>query len=532
MTERSSIFRVEDAGISRKRFLEVGAGSAAALSLGGLLAGCGNNNEGDGDTEPKQAEPRRGGHLKVVIGDAVSSDNQDPATAFTVFSTAYSGMVFDALVELDDQWRTSPMLAEEWEVSDDLRTYTFVLRDGVTFHNGKPLTADDVVFSYQRIFDPDLGAAGLGIFQAVLDAKGVTKVDKKTVRMELTAPDANFLIKAGGPYAKIVPDGTTDFSKGSHGTGPYTLKSFKGGQGMEVERNPDYWVSELPYLDSVSAVVITDPSTRAQAVLTGDADLGDPPTFPVLAQFEQSSEVGLIESDFGPAFVFGIDGSSPPFDNPDVRRAAKMAVDRDKFVSLVARGYATASPDSPVNPNEPYYPEGIEAPEYDPEQAKALLEKAGGAKATIWTTSGLRALGDGAALLEEQWRAAGFDATVENVSFDDLLGRHFLQDPVVANYWLRLHYSVALPAMCTSDGPFNEARIADPQLDKLIGDLQSTPLEDGGQDILREVLQRYEDVTAPIWPFHMKEVWVKKNRVNNALIRPTEIISLKTAFVA
>ncbi len=513
--------------INRREFLRYSAIASGA----GAIAACGGGGIG-GASGSTDFKPKRGGAVKMVFGDAVSSDSADPATAFTILATAFSGMVYDGLVRVDNEWKVTPGLATDYDISKDFKTYTFRLRKGVKFHSGQALTAEDVVFSFRRVIDEKLGSAGLSIFAPILDAKGITAVDTTTVRFDLKTPDANFLIKAGHWYGKIVPAGTTDFTTGSFGTGPFKTVSFKGGEGFEVERNPDYWEPGLPYLDSVQGVVVTEATTRAQAVLTGDADISDPPTFPLLPQFKNSSSVKLVESVFGPPFVMGIDTSTPPFDNADVRLASKLAVDRQKMVDIVARGYATIGSDNVINPAEVYWPDGIKVPPYDPEQAKSLLAKAGSIEPlTIWTTSGLRALGDGATLLAEEWNAVGLTAEVKSVSFDELLGKCFLTEKVVANYWLRQHYSTCVPFLYFSDGPYNESRIKDPTLDGLIADLNRTP-QDQASDLLREVLQRYQDNSASIWPFQMKDVWATKNRVQNLTIVPTEMVDMRNVFVS
>jgi len=519
--------------LTRRTLLRTGAAGVGTLNLGALLQACGGSGGGGGGGGAPVAKARRGGSVKMVFGDAVSSDSADPATAFTILANTFSGLVYDGLVRVDNAWNVHPGLAEEFSHSADFRTYTFKLRDGVQFHSGKRLAADDVVFSIRRMFDAKLGSPGLGIFGPVLDPADVRAVDARTVRFRLKAPDVDFFIKVGHWYGKVIPAGTKDFTNGSFGTGPFKTVSFKGGEGFVVERNANYWESGRPYLDRVEGVVITEAATRAQAVLTGDADISDPPTFPLLSQFKASSSADLVESPFGPPVVFGIDGSTAPFNDPDVRRAAKLAVDRQKMVTIVARGYGTASPDDVVNPNEVYWPGGVQAAPHDPEQARSLLSKAGfQGPVPIWTTSGLRALGDGATLLAEQWNAAGLKAQVKSVSFDELLGKRFLHEKVVANYWLRQHYSTILPFLYRSDGPYNESRLKDPQLDRLISQLQRTPQDRGGKDILREILNRYNNEAASLWPFHMKDVWARKNRIQNMKIVPTEQVDMRNVFVA
>ncbi len=206
-----------------------------------------------------------------------------------------------------------------------------------------------------------------------------------------------------------------------------------------------------PYLDAVEGQVILEPATRSEAVLTGDADIADPTTFDVLEQFNDSEIATLTESPFGPAYTVGIDGSTAPFNDPEIRRAAQAAVDRQAMVDIAARGFASVSPDSVVNPNEPFWPGGVEPEPYDPELARSLLEKSGFEREAddLGLLRSLRALGDGAALLNEQWSEVGFDTEVKDVPFDDLFAKRILQEKIVGNYWLRQHFSTAFPFMYT-----------------------------------------------------------------------------------
>lgn len=525
--------------LTRRRLVKLGAVGAGALGAGGLLAACGDGSSGGAgtgtSTATPSATPRAGGRAKIVFGDALSSDSPDPQLAFTYFGVAYSGMVFDSLVHLDNAWDVTPMLAQEWEVSPDFRTYTFTLRDDVEFHNGKTLDAQDVVFSFQRIYDEEVGSGGLGLFQLVLDPRGIRALDRRTVQFSLKQADAYFLIKVGHWYGKVVPDGTRDFSAdaGSFGTGPFRVVRFEAGSGFQLDRNENYWVPDRPYLDGVDGVVILEPATRVQAVLSGDADLADPPGFPTLRQFDGSDTATILESPFGPATVWGIDTSSPPFADPDFRMAAKMAVDREAFVSLVARDFATVSPDTIVNPNEPYFPEGFEPIPYDPEQARSLLSRSGQPTSgyTIWSTSALRALGDGSTLLRQQWGEIGLQADVRDVSFDELFGKRFLVEKIVANYWGRQHFSTILPLMYPRGAPYSESRTSTPEITAQVAELGRTPLDAGGQTLLDEILPAYQEATAPIWPFHMKEAWGRKRRLEGVEITPVEIVDMRQAHI-
>jgi peptide/nickel transport system substrate-binding protein len=250
----------EASGFDRRTFIGVGLGAAGALALGGL---------GGATTAlaaPAAPAAKRGGTIKVAISDASSKDSYDPQRNSSTLGLMAAGMMYDTLVKLDDHWNVTPMLAVDWSAKPGGKEYTYKLRKGVTFHDGKPFTAKDVAYTFNRMLKGGAALHGAGIFGPVLKSTGIVIVDPYTIKFKLTAADGFFPIKLGFWYGRII-ENNANFAN-SQGTGPFKGKSFKGGQGFQLVRNENYWQSGLPYLDAINGLSVTDLATRAASART------------------------------------------------------------------------------------------------------------------------------------------------------------------------------------------------------------------------------------------------------------------------
>ncbi|HXF61579.1 MAG TPA: ABC transporter substrate-binding protein, partial [Caldilineaceae bacterium] len=246
-------------------------GIATMLSLLiALLAGCAPPAQAPASApaaEPAAATgPQRGGQAIVVYKDDLAT--LDPAVGYDWTNWPTIKMVFDGLLDYDDTTNLMPRLAEAMpEVSEDATVYTFKLREGVKFQNGREVVADDVVYSITRVLDPDTASPGAGFYVGIKGAQefmdgaassveGIQALDKYTVQFTLNSPDVTFLNKMALNFAFIVPKeeveaAGADFGHAPVGTGPFILKEWQPGQYLLFERNPDYFYEGLPYLDSV-----------------------------------------------------------------------------------------------------------------------------------------------------------------------------------------------------------------------------------------------------------------------------------------
>ncbi|MFN8460011.1 MAG: ABC transporter substrate-binding protein, partial [Anaerolineae bacterium] len=338
-------------------------------------------------------EPQRGGSITVVYKDDLAT--LDPAIGYDWTNWPTIKLVFDGLLDYDDTTNVTPRIAESLpQISPDSTVYTFKLRKGVKFQNGREVTADDVAYTITRVLNPKTGSPGAGFFvgikgaQEFIDGKatsvaGIKVVDPSTVEFTLKQPDVTFLNKMALNFAFIVPKEEVEkagenFGHAPVGTGPFKLKEWKPGQYLVFERNPDYFYEGLPHLDGVRIEVGVEPDV---ALLRLEKDeiqmMGDPPpgadwtritTDPAWTnRLERSPQVNTT--------YIAINTTTPPFDNLKVRQALNYAIDKQRIVQLLNGRVTIANQILP--PLMPGYDPDYKGYEYDPEKAKALLAEAG-----------------------------------------------------------------------------------------------------------------------------------------------------------
>lgn len=342
---------------------------------------------------PAASTPQKGGSLTVAYKDDLAT--LDPAIGYDWTNWPAEKLVFDGLLDYDSGTTIQPRIAESLpEVNTDATQYTFHLRKGVKFSNGRELTADDVVYSITRVLDPKTGSPGSGFFvgiqgaQEFIDGKatsvaGIKAVDPSTVQFTLSAPDVTFLNKMALNFAFIVPKEEVDkagenFGHAPVGTGPYTLTEWKSGESLTFARNPNYFFESLPYLDKITIQVGVAPDVALLRLEKGDIDLmGDPPPGADWARIsadpawkdrlEKQPQVSTV--------YIAINTTAKPFDNVKVRQALNHAIDKQRIVQLL-NGRATAA-NQVLPPLMPGYDNSYTGYEYNPDKAKQLLTEAG-----------------------------------------------------------------------------------------------------------------------------------------------------------
>jgi len=318
-----------------------------------------------------------------VLVVSLSSDPTSlylPRAADRTASNA-SHTLYDTLMFINESSELEPRLATAWEIGEDGLTYTFTLRQGVTFHNGEPFTADDVVATWE--FGSDASNDYPGDYTA---ASSVEALDDYTVRITTAEPNALFLTTLAQDWAIIPGDymrevGIDGFVQAPVGTGPFRFVSRTAGERIVMEANTEYWEPSLPYLDGIEFRVIPDPSTRVAAVQTGAVHIANRLT-PELAQSlegEDGVEVLTYLNDrvYYVAFKNVGAGVGTPLEDPRVRQALNYGTDRYGIIQAIFSGFANAAPGFVLEGNLGYDQALMEAFPYDPEKARSLLAEAG-----------------------------------------------------------------------------------------------------------------------------------------------------------
>jgi ABC-type transport system substrate-binding protein len=336
---------------------------------------------------------KAGGSIIITYKDDVAT--LDPAIGYDWQNWSMIKSIFDGLMDyVPGTTELRPGLAESYAISDDGMTFTFHLRPGVKFHNGREMTAEDVKYSLDRVTSPATQSPGAGFFGSIkgYDAmadgsastlEGVEVVDPLTVKITLSRPDATFLHVMALNFASVVPAEAVeaaggDFGKKPVGTGAFSLAEWTLGQRLVFRKNPDYWRAGLPYLDSITFEVGQEPIVALLRLQQGEVDVpgdGIPPAkfTEVMADPDQAARV--VEGGQLHTGYITLNVTTPPFDNVKVRQAVNMAINKDRITQIINGRAVPAT--QPLPPSMPGYTEGYAGYPFDPEGAKALLAEAG-----------------------------------------------------------------------------------------------------------------------------------------------------------
>jgi peptide/nickel transport system substrate-binding protein/oligopeptide transport system substrate-binding protein len=334
-----------------------------------------------------------GGQMVVTYKDDISTF--DPAIGYDWQNWSMIKSLFDGLMDYKPgTTELIPDLAESYTISEDGLVYTFKLRPGVKFHNGRDLTATDVKYSIERSVNPETQSPGQGFFwqikgfdeMAAGNAKeltGITTPDDQTVVIELSQPDATFLQIVAINFAFAVPREEVekygpDFGRNPVGTGAYKMTEWSLGQRVVFERNEDYFREGAPHLDKIIFEVGQDPSVALLRLKRGEVDvLGDPiPSANFLQEKnDPANKDRIVEGELLHTGYITLNTTEAPFDNKLVRQAVNMAINKEKVVRIVnGRGVVA---NQPLPPAMPAYDTAFEGYPYDPAKAKELLAEAG-----------------------------------------------------------------------------------------------------------------------------------------------------------
>ncbi|MBP2331009.1 peptide/nickel transport system substrate-binding protein [Kibdelosporangium banguiense] len=383
-------------------------------------------------------EPRRGGRLRAVVsGTSSSADTLHPFVAGSWGAGIVLKNVFDKLCAYNDDLTVRMRLAESIEPNADGSMWTIRLRDGVQWHNGKPLSADDLVYSIRYLLDPANTFSGAQDLSMV-DSAGVTKVDQRTVRVPMRTPIADLPSLLAGWYNYVIPEGTTKFDNENPpvGTGPFKFVKWSPGDRVLLARNDAYWENGRPYLDELEVIFVTQPDTRLNALLGGQADVAHELAWAQAAAQQRSGQIQLTVSPAGRMQSFNMMVTAEPFTDPAVREALKLSVDRREIVDTVYAGYADVGNDL-YGLGAPLYASDLPQRAYDPDRARSLLRAAGkeGLSVTLHTSDVTPGMLQAATLYAEQVKRAGITINLQQVPADSYWSTAWAKQPFTQSGW-------------------------------------------------------------------------------------------------
>jgi peptide/nickel transport system substrate-binding protein len=470
--------------ITRRQFVGQGASAASIFALGGLLKPFG----GRIPAKSTSSTVPRGGRLRVGMTGNGGLETFNPATANADIDAAHVLQVFEPLTNYDDNGRVVNLLAEEILPNKALDEWTVRLPAGVELHNGKTLSADDVIYTFAYNLNPKNAALGSASL-AQVDLRRTKKLDKRTLRVKLTRPNSFFRESVAGFNLAIFPVGQKDFSH-PVGTGPFKLKSFSPGHRAELTAFKNYRQHGKPYVDELAIVSIVDPQARVNALTSRQVDLIAGVPAVLASNIRNTSGLKLLEAEGGlwpGQYMFTSGPAAGPFSDVRVRQALRLLVDREQIVKNVYLGHARLGNDI-YGWNDPSYPHDLPQRKYDPEQARSLLKAAGHEKLVVdlYTSNFLAGLLELSTLMAAQAKKAGVTINIHNVTPDTYFTRIYLKKPFASTYWPGYSFVNEAILNLVNGATVNETKWRDPRWQSLFGQALQTANRTKASELLAE----------------------------------------------
>ncbi len=456
-----------DADLNTGRRQVLRAIGYGALSLAG--SACQRRGPAASRLAARAAGPRQGGRLRVgELGS--SADTLDAARYVSNSDQLRAQQLYDGLTETDENLRVRMALAEEL-TAESATQWVVRLKPDLHFHNGKPVTAEDVMFSIRRIIDPKKpyqGSQGL----AMIDADGMRKLDERTVRLRLHKPNAFLPEEFSQIWNPIVP---VDFDPRTHavGTGPYRFKSFTPGSRSLFTRNPDYW-REAPHFDEIAVIDFSDDTARLNALIGGEIDVMPAPPHAQLQIARAAPGITICNLPSTAWEPFCMRADVAPFSDVRVRQALRLIPDRQQFITQVYNGNARLGNDL-FGASDPDYAE-LPQRMQDLDQAKSLLRSAGypDLDVEIVTATISPTVVQAAEVYAEQAKAAGVSVRLRRIDPAAFYGSGFLKRPFTQDSWSVFPLMPLMSLTVLPGAGDNETGWNDPQTIQLIDAARAT----------------------------------------------------------
>lgn len=417
--------------------------------------------------------------LRVASGESDKTQGTvDPALSSIDPDSARIGCVFERLTRFDPDMNVVPQLATSWESDETATVWTFHLRENVRFSDGTPITAEDVVFSYRRLIDPEVGSPGAGLLSS-LTPEGMEVVDDLTVRFTLTSPVVEFPSLITNRFTYIVKRGQSSeqLRTAGIGTGGFRIKQFVPGEEPVIfERNEHYWREGLPKFDIIELRSIPDQAAHVAALLSGQIDLSwDIPRSGV-PTLEANPDVEVVTQRSGFVISMSMQVDKPPFDDVRVRTAMKLVIDRAVILDGALSGYGNLANDNPVAPWVPY---GIEEEPKarDVEKAKTLLAEAGhpdGIDVELYTSEATPGFVEMATLYQALAADAGIRVTINRAPAHDYFANVWRKVPFCCTSKSGRTADEAMALFYLSDVPWNDTNWKNAEFDAAIAEARQT----------------------------------------------------------
>ncbi|EAV41819.1 Putative ABC transporter, periplasmic solute-binding protein [Roseibium aggregatum IAM 12614] len=498
--------QVEEAirrGASRRDVLRLFLAGGASLAAGSSVF--------TRATAALAASPVKGGHFKAAGWSSSTSDTLDPAKASLSTDYVRCCALYNRLTFLADGGKLQMELAEAVD-SSDAKTWTVKLKSGVTFHDGKTLTADDVVYSLKRHLDKETGSKVNSVAKQMEEIKAI---DLLTVQITLEAPNADLPTILAMHHFMIVQDGTIDFSKGI-GTGAFKLENFEPGVRSLMNRNENYFKPGGPNVDSFEYFAISDEIARVNAVISGDIHVGASVKPQSMRLLESQTGVDLVKSTSGNYTNLNMRKDMAPGEKADFIEGVKYLLNRELIQKSVMRGLAEIANDQPISPSNAYHNKDLKPRDFDPEKAKHHFEKAGllGQSIPVVASEAANASVEMATLLQQAGSDIGMNFDVQRVPSDGYWSNYWLKAPVhFGNINPRPTPDILFSLLYAATAPWNESRYESEKFDTMLLEARGELDFEKRKAIYDEMQVMISEEAGTAIPVYLSNVDAKQSKV-------------------
>jgi peptide/nickel transport system substrate-binding protein len=517
MTRRQLLVRASVFGLS-------------ASFIGSLLAACGSSTSGTATASPSAAAaagtPKHGGTLRVAMGLPLS--NISPVTMGDPSTPPFVMQMCEYLSWVNDDLSLRPVLAESWKPDPSAKVWTFKLRQGVTFNDGSPFAAEDVVATFERLLNPKSGSSALSALSGILSPGGTVKVDDHTVAFHLDAAfvDFPYLVSSQTYNSLILPrNWSGNFLKNPVGTGPYMLASYSPGQSATLKKNPNYWQKGLPYLDGVVFKFNNDFQAQNLALQAGNVDMQHNTVYNGSQALFSDPNIKILAFPSTAFREVAMRVDTAPFTDKRVRQAVALCLDRPALLQSLLKGYGQLGNDTIFCPLYPIQPVQPAQRKQDYAQAKSLLAAAGhptGIVATL-TTEQYAEIPQYATLLQAMCKPAGIKVNIQLMQTQMYYGgvsnnAPWLSKPMTITDWSPrpTPEQFALP-MLRSTGAWTSSHWKNPEFDQALVKYCATLDETSRKQYATQMAAVEYDETPVIISYWMSGLRAARKNVQNLL---------------
>lgn len=552
--DQTNLDAVASFSMSRRQLIRRAAAVGLATpAIAGLLAACDDDSDDSDDAaesgadsedeaedvdesedsadEASEGEPQRGGTLRV--GFSGSADNFDPHHQVQLDSIWINSMMYSRMIRIDNEMELQPDLANDWEVTDDGLEWTFYLRDDAVFHNGRECTAEDWVYSINRLKNPDDATPFAKDIEMIEE---VEAVDDHELVIHLNSVYADLPILCGMYWFRVIPEEAVEtLNTDPVGTGPYQLQSHSPDERTVLVRFEGYYNSEEEgFLEEIHYIKIEEETSRLTGLSGDTIDFVNEISPASLPMVQDSPNMVIEEIVTGSYQPVVMDVTESPFDDVRVRQALKLVLDRTEYLQATLQGVGTEGNDQPIPPVDPMYSDtGI--PEQDFERAQELLAEAGyedGLEIELHYTSGRVGLQESALTMQQMAEGAGVTIELINHPNDSYWSEIWLNRPFYLSNWTpRPMADQALSIAYLTGAPWNEANWSNEEFDEIVREARSVIDQDERAELYARAQEILSEEGGVIIPYFMSVTGGWNDHVHGYTMHPLRWVEFHRVWV-